>query len=58
MFVYLLYKNMIIRIHNSIDLHELFQITRTTNEKVESKAAFTKPFLNNSYELSTFLIKI
>lgn len=49
---------MIVRIHNSIDLHELFQITRTTNEKVENKAAFTKPFLNNGYEKSQFLITI
>lgn len=44
---------MIIRIHNSIDLHELlvFQTTRLKNEKVENKAAFTKPFLNNGYEI-------
>lgn len=58
MFVYLLYKNMIIRIHDSIDLHELFKITRTTNKKVDNKAAFTKPFLNKGYEISKFLIKI
>lgn len=60
MFVYLLYKNVIIRIrtHNSIDLHELFQITRTKNEKVDSKAAFTKPFLSNGYEISKFVIKM
>lgn len=51
MFVYLLYKNIVIRIHNSIDFHELFRITRTTNEKVQNKAAFTKPFLNNGYEI-------
>lgn len=49
---------MIIRIHNSIDLHELFQITRTTNEKVEKKAAFTKLLLNNNYEISKCLIKM
>lgn len=55
MFVYLLYyKNMIIRIHNSIDLHELLQITRTTNKKVDNKAAFTKRFLNKGYEISKF----
>lgn len=46
------------RIHNSIALHELFQITRTTNGKVENKAVFTKPFLNNGYENQNIYIKI